>query len=56
MSDYYAGQWLENRTNGFMVEVVKTTPGGGVTVIADGKETNTSARYLDWLYRELGAA
>lgn len=56
MTDYYPGQWLENRTNGFMVEVVKTTLDGGVTVTADGKETNTSARYLDWLYRELGAA
>lgn len=56
MTGYYAGQWLENRTNGYMVEVVKTTPDGGVTVMADGKETNTSAIYLDGFYRELGAA
>lgn len=56
MADYYAGQWLENRSTGFMVEVVKTARDGGVTVLADGKETKTSARYLDWLYRELGTA
>lgn len=47
MSSIEPGDWMVSKTNpSAYLEVVDTTPDGGVTVLLDGVRINTTKQYL----------
>lgn len=47
MSSVETGDWFQSKTNpAVFLEVVDTTPDGGVTVLLDGARINTTKQYL----------
>ncbi|WP_181421651.1 hypothetical protein [Curtobacterium sp. MCBD17_030] len=55
MSSIETGDWMVSKTNpSVYLEVVDTTPDGGVTVLLDGIRINTTKQYLlaQWCHLE----